>query len=131
MNERYEKLRAFLAEGAATPFVWGQTDCSMWCASWIKAVHGVDPAASLRGTYATAEECAALIERHGGFVELVAGILKPLQLKPAVTVSPGDVAVVQTPIGPTMMISAGLSWAWKSEGGVFFSRRDPIQVWAV
>lgn len=131
MQERYERLRGFLAAGTAAPFVWGQNDCSMWCASWIRDVHGIDPAAAFRGTYATADECAALVEQQGGLEAFADRLLTKAGMRRAIAPEPGDVAVVHTLIGPAMMIYTGLSWAWKSPHGVLFARREPIVAWAV
>ncbi|QDC11713.1 hypothetical protein FHY55_19495 [Oceanicola sp. D3] len=42
---------------AATPHVWGQSDCMLVLADWIQQVHGLDPAADVRGTYWDALSC--------------------------------------------------------------------------
>ncbi len=48
------RLVAYLARTRGQPFVWGQLDCGLFSAGAIEAMTGVDPAAALRGRYATA-----------------------------------------------------------------------------
>ena len=40
----------FLLSRAHTPFVWGKTDCALFCADGIKAITGVDIASDFRGS---------------------------------------------------------------------------------
>ncbi len=72
-TDRLTRLRAFLAEGAGAPFVWGERDCALWACDWIKAERGNDPAERLRGTYGSALACARLLNDAGGLVALSAG----------------------------------------------------------
>jgi hypothetical protein len=63
-------------DGHLTPFP-GE-DCTTFTASWLRTLCGVDPAADLRGTYATAEEANAIVARAGGIVGLVGHRIEPL-----------------------------------------------------
>lgn len=47
------------------PFVWGQSDCLLWCANCAKAITGRDPAADLRGRYSTAIEARRVMKAEG------------------------------------------------------------------
>lgn len=53
-------LRDFLRGCADKRCVLGQHDCGLFLADWIKAVTGNDPAAAVRGRYASDDELAAL-----------------------------------------------------------------------
>lgn len=46
------------------PFRWGRNDCCLFAADWIVLLHGVDPAARLRGRYQSALSAARLVRDH-------------------------------------------------------------------
>lgn len=69
---------AFVARTAALPLVWGRTDCACWAASFVAEVTGRDPAAGLRGTYASAWECRRVVMEAGGLLALVRPRMAPL-----------------------------------------------------
>lgn len=65
----------YLRRTAPLPFVWGETDCVLWAASlWAEAT-GSDPAASLRGSYSTRREAAAIMARAGGLRALARSLM--------------------------------------------------------
>lgn len=66
------RLHALVQARAATPFAWGVHDCCLWAADAVHAATGRDPAAGLRGTYATARQAARLVQRLGGLPALLA-----------------------------------------------------------
>jgi len=68
-----ERLAALLAERERLPFAWGERDCCLFAADCVLAVTGVDPAAELRGTYATAGEAGTLLFQRfgGGVIEMI------------------------------------------------------------
>ena len=47
------RLYDYLAEGARTPFAYGQHDCAMFAAGAVEAMTGTDPAAEFRSRYST------------------------------------------------------------------------------
>ncbi|MDO6587696.1 hypothetical protein Q4543_19475 [Salipiger sp. 1_MG-2023] len=49
---------------AHLPFVWGESDCCTVLADWVQVVTGRDPAAHVRGMYATRGEC----QRETGYL---------------------------------------------------------------
>lgn len=65
-------LADFIKETRSDPFMWGQNDCALWCASAVAHETGFDPAADLRGTYASGFECRQIIMAAGGLVSLIA-----------------------------------------------------------
>lgn len=65
----------YIARTQALPFVEGKTDCALWAASFWQEVTGVDPAATLRGTYATAFERRRIVMASGGLERLCRGLM--------------------------------------------------------
>ncbi len=126
-------LTAFLRDLARRPFVWGVCDCSLIIADWWLANHGVDPAAHLRGTYASEAECLAVLEREGGKLRLVARLARSVGARRAATIVPGvfgvarhgddHVPAIATPDG---------KWAAKSERGLIaFAPARVVAAWRI
>jgi hypothetical protein len=82
-------LADFLAASYSGAFVWGQSDCALWCADAVRHETGFDPAADLRGTYSTELECRRIVKSAGGLVALIAPRMMHPQLCPMVPPSPG------------------------------------------
>lgn len=89
-----DPLSRFLNRAAETDFVWGYFDCLLLLADWIKEQRGVDPAADLRGTYATMTGAAKIVRNAGGMVKLVEGRVKAAGLRRAKSGARGDIAIV-------------------------------------
>jgi hypothetical protein len=67
----------FISRTGAEPLVWGRNDCATWAASLWNEAHGVDPAAALRGTYGTWNDCRVLLVREGGLQVLCRRLMAP------------------------------------------------------
>lgn len=63
---RTREYHNFLKESAKTEFVWGVSDCALFCADGIKAITGVDIAVDFRGKYHSEEEAFELIKTLTG-----------------------------------------------------------------
>lgn len=131
MNAR--PLRRFIAAGLRSPFVWGQCDCCLWVCDWVALMRGVDPGKGFRGSYSDAAGCAALVEREGGLPALAARLAASAGLVATTDPQPGAAALVETRVGPALMLVTGLrSFAWKSRDGVLFARCSaPLAAWSV
>lgn len=92
-----DPLTRFLNRAADTPFAWGRFDCLLWLADWLQERRGVDPAAGLRGTYATMLGAARIVASAGGMTQLVARQVGPAGIRPATEPGRGDIAVVSVP----------------------------------
>ena len=64
------RLGAFLARHQYEPFAYGRWDCCLFVAAAIEAMTGVDPAASVRGTYSSARGA----RRYGSVVAAVEAV---------------------------------------------------------
>ena len=102
---------------------WGQADCLTFAADWVREMHGVDPAADLRMTYASFGEC----QRVTGFFTNPLGVVRPrLQaLGFAETTRPrqGDVGILLQLVTPSITrpfgaICLGAQWACLSDQGL-------------
>lgn len=93
-----------LTEYAALPHRWvwggmGGHDCTTFCARWVEEVTEKNPAAGLAGTYATAEEANAIIERAGGVERLVGARLESLGFSRTTDPQDGDIGIILAPVG--------------------------------
>lgn len=87
-------LEAFITAAASRAFTWGELDCSLWVADWIVANGHPDPAAQLRGTYATEAACAALLADAGGLEALCTDQFTRIGLLPLTVPLAGAVGVI-------------------------------------
>ena len=87
-------LTVFLNELAARRWAWGETDCLMPCADWIARVHGVDPAAAVRGTYADGEGCLRALRRAGGMARAIDEAVAQIGMGRTEAPDRGDIGLV-------------------------------------
>ena len=126
------ELKAFLREAASRPFIWGESDCILTGADWVREVEGWDPGADFRGRYDTEEEAEAWLTIAGGLVGIIrAQMRRPLVLDPR----EGDVGVV-TVMGPkgqteVTAICTGRRWAAKSPRGLWIGQAEFQAAWRV
>ena len=64
-------FRQRLAKTARQEFEWGIRDCCLWAADLVEAAHGIDYAASFRGTYSSQREAMRIIRKHGGMESMI------------------------------------------------------------
>jgi hypothetical protein len=89
-----DPLSRFINEAAERPFRWGDFDCLLWLADWIRANRGVDPAGDLRGRYFTMLGAARIVREAGGMVSLVGERVFKAGLPRVNVGARGDIAVV-------------------------------------
>ena len=99
------RLEACVAERLTQPFGWGRLDCALWVGDCVRACTGHDPAAHVRGKYATAREAARLLRGFGDLADAAAAVLGP-EIVPALA-QPGDVGLIDNEGDPCL----GVSWA--------------------
>lgn len=90
-------LSAFLSDLARRRWQWGETDCLLVLADWIKAARGFDPAARFRGHYSDRDGAERYLMVNGGLLSLVTETLHDAGMTATSAPRPGDIAVVRAP----------------------------------
>jgi hypothetical protein len=123
-------LETFLAEAARSDHVWSQSDCMMTPANWWHFKHGADPAADVRGSYHTEDECRALIKREGGLVAAMGRRANRVGAQETDTPQPGDIGVINAH-GLEFGAILGPSGRWmvKSSHGIAGYRCGHLKAW--
>ncbi len=120
-----EGLTAFLQRTWERPFVWGESDCTLWVADWCKARWGMDPAGAFRGRYSTQAEAERLTAR--GLAVTVRPYMTFAREKEAA--DEGDVGVVIVDGKETSAIRAGGQWLIKTPLGVGAHDFLAVAIW--
>jgi hypothetical protein len=118
-----EALAAYIDRKRNEPFAWGVNDCCLFGADWIQLCTGLDPAATLRGTYDRALSGVRVLENHGGLIGTIQAHMEPLGFKPISQgfAARGDIAVRDCGNGDTMAILIGSSIAYVGKDGLLFA----------
>jgi len=136
-----DALTRFLNRIAGIPFAWGQNDCLLWLADWVRANRGVDPAGDLRGRYFTMLGAARIVREAGGMIPLVGQQVFKAGLPRVNVGARGDIAVVK--VGGeggehfgnlAGAILLGGSVALLSQAGLVMPRRSEVSIvaaWSV
>lgn len=130
-------LEDYLGAIASEHYRLGLTDCVMTAAQWIKRLHNIDPAASYRGAYRTADESRLLVKRLGGFMPMASAVLDAM-FDRAPEPETGDVGIVIAPqalkrtlpvVGALMAIRRDRLWIIKAEVGFAGLAVDAVAIW--
>lgn len=124
-------LAAFLQRMAAEPFRYGEWDCALAVANWVREATGIDPAPRLRGRYRTERGWKRVAGRAGGLPALFARIARRAGLK-RVRGAPqaGDVGLVQVrSLGVFGAIRGEGRWVVKLNNGVVGADFPALAVW--
>ena len=133
-------LAAWLSEQGRRPWVWGECDCTMWVADWIKAVSGIDPAERYRGRYRTQRGAEHVLKHRGGFVQMVGWRMDDAGFARTAAPGDGDVGIVKAPIarartmpvvGTVMGIRYRGTWITRSAIGLHFENFELVNGWTV
>jgi hypothetical protein len=118
-----EALAAYIDRKRNEPFAWGVNDCCLFGADWIQLCTGLDPAATLRGTYDRALSGVRVLEKHGGLIGTIQAHMEPLGFKPISQgfAARGDIAVRDCGNGDTMGIMLGSTAAFVGKDGLQFA----------
>lgn len=121
-----ESLGGYIQRTIDTPWEWGVCDCTMWVADWVLSQTGIDPAAALRGTYATEAEAEALVAGDLAGVVDAQGVLTRTDAP-----RPGDVGVITVSGREVAAILTENGWAFRQFDGIGVIRTDPAAAWAL
>lgn len=128
-----ETLRAYVVAAEGRTVVWGEDDCSAWCAQWVRAATGRPVEIP---EYATRDEAVRHIERAGGLVRLWSSALAHAGIYETHAPQMGDVGVVATSrFGDVGVIFAadGIG-LWRAANGTAIIRpraREILGAWRV
>lgn len=128
-----DALAAFLETMAGRRFQDGRADCGLTDADWVRAATGMDPAAHLRGRYATALGRERLLRRLGGLEAVMADCAARAGLRPTDDPGRGDVGLVESDAVELAAICLGRGrWAAQSRDGLaVFGVERVIRAWRV
>lgn len=106
--DKHQALFAFYDARKHTPFVWGQSDCALLAADWLKSYNGVDYAAPFRGRYKTYLGSKRAMSKLG-FQSLYEVVFAQLgePLSSPLLAQRGDIVIVETDIGEAVGIADG------------------------
>lgn len=122
---RIESLTTFIESHKDKPFSWGETDCCMFAADWVKELTGRDYAASFRGKYSDEAGAKRELVKAGGLVPLISGMLGE-PLNPLVACR-GDIVWGEYENGPACGIMAGHAAAFMCDDGVAMKPLDSLK----
>lgn len=127
-----QALAALVHSRLAAPFAWGAHDCALFAADAVQAQTGTDPAAGLRGTYATQAGAARVIKKRGG-LQAIATAALGAPLPSPLLARAGDVGLVTTHDGTqALAVCHGAYWlAPGPEGLCPVTLRSATVAWRV
>lgn len=117
------RLAALVDGRAGQPFEWGARDCCLWAADAVLAVTGHDPAAPLRGAYASALQAGRVL--RGTSIEALAEKALGDEILPALAQA-GDVGLVVGEEGPALVVQGGDAWLAQAAVGLAVVRPDAV-----
>jgi hypothetical protein len=116
-------LSSHLIAVANRPFIWGQDDCLIFVADWVKLATGRDMVAAWRGIVPDEAAARRNLVQHGGFALVFRTLCRDLGLAhiPAIEASLGDIGLVgfALPVGEnlTCAIRTPHGWAVRTADG--------------
>jgi hypothetical protein len=129
-----KKLADFIEERSDKPFEWGKNDCCLFVADAVKAITGIDYAASFRTKYENKNGAYKALKKFasGDIIETIKKIANQNNFK---EISPklakrGDIGIVYPK--QALVICLGSKWAWQGEKGLeFISYKDIFIAWSI
>lgn len=126
-----DRLIAYLAASARTPFAEGRHDCALFAAAAILAMTGEDPAQDFRGRYSTTRGGLRVL-RRAGFADHLAIADRYFDPMPCAFARPGDLAAVPGAEGPALGIVQGdRVYVLRREGLGTVSILKAVHAWRV
>ena len=107
-------LAAYIAARQDMPFAWGQNDCVTFAAGAVHALTGLDPLAGI-ARWKTERGAMMALKRRGGLIAAVSSVLPTIALAHA---HRGDIAAVEGPDGPYLMVIEGVTLVGPSPQGL-------------
>ncbi len=130
-------LDQYLDRAARRPFAYGEHDCLLFLADWVREKRGVDPAEGLRGRYSGRLGALRLKLVHGGAAGLVASCVRLAGLERTSEPRAGDIGLLFALVPGASMpqivgaICAGERWVALAPSGLVASAAKPAAAWRV
>ena len=104
-----DRLAKFIEGAQKRPFSWGEFDCCLFAADWVREMTGTDAAAELRGVYASEDDALELVRAYGGMTAMVDFLLSPynVAMVPRELARRGDVCLVDSVHGEALGVCCG------------------------
>lgn len=122
-------LLALIATRMRAPLAWGRgaNDCVSFAAAAVQAQTGVDPLAQVPN-WRSARGAARVLRDLGGLAAAVDGVLTPVGTGRAAR---GDIALVEAPTGPALMVVEGETLIGPGPSGlVRLPRAAMLRAWS-
>ncbi len=125
-----QRLSQLVTQRLAMPFAWGENDCALFAADCIETMTGFDPAAQLRGQWASQGEAVRAIARAGGLREAVGAL--GLQSITPLFAQRGDLVLHRRDGTDALAICVGGQLAGPAETGLlFFGLEQGVLAWRI
>lgn len=122
-SDQWPKLLvSFIESHRVRPFCWGENDCCLFAADWIREATGRDIASDYRGKYSSALSASRILADEGGVVGV---FRKAAEREGMVVVAPsmvqrGDIIALNSDREPLLGVCIGSFGAFVTERGLRF-----------
>lgn len=121
-------LKSYLLKCANEPFRWGERDCALFVADWVRIVTGIDPASHLRGKYSS-RDGAMVIAGRGGLFGVVARCARSAGLRRVQRHGVGSIGIVRDRDRVAYCaIMSETGWAARTESGLIVANPRSLSV---
>lgn len=118
------KLHNYIAQHLGRPFVWGEHDCVLFAAGWVRVATGSDPLAELPGWHSAAQ-ALRVIRSVGGLEDALDERFTRINPKQAMD---GDLALYRG----CVCLFSGANIVGPNQNGLEFMRRSQAEAaWRV
>jgi hypothetical protein len=122
------RLAEFLDAQAARPFSWADQNCLLFCADWVLACTGVDPAEEWRGRCGDEQAAYRAVRAAGGFTRIMDAGLARAGWRRALSPAEGSIGLIRAP-RLTGAIRTRRGWAFRSDAGITVADLRSIAAW--
>lgn len=125
-------LVKYLLVQMSEPFEWGVNDCCLFACNCVQVMTGQDPGTAYRNKYTSELGARRALKRiGGGSIETAFNhVFGPL--KPRLNAGRGDLALINTDLGPAVgVVCGGSVWAVGLDGLVSLPLKNIIGCWYV
>jgi hypothetical protein len=121
------ELSNHLRDMASRTFRYGETDCAMFAAIWVRKASGVDVTGGLRAT----DEAHAAQITGGDLLAFTRGMMEAAGFAETDSPMRGDVGVILHDGQPRCAIKLAEGWAVKSADGVSRGLAEMLVAWSI